>query len=171
MLQNQGVKAINWSPPDLYHLTLVFLGELSGEGTHTLSETARTVTAEMEQFDIRLGRVETFPRNRILFAGLAANDGLVALSSLQGILLHKLESVPFLGLDKRPYHPHITLARKLEMDTLSPEIREGQSVVKLAPLSHLHFTVDALSLFSSTRIDGRLRYPVIERFAFFPRNT
>ena len=112
-----------------------------------------------------------FPRNRILFAQLQEGEGTAQLTELVRSLTRELGAIGFPHLDTRPYRPHITLARKLNVPSVYSEDVKGQPIVELTSLPPVQFAVNGLCLFASTRIDGRLSYPVMERFAFSPHNT
>ncbi len=170
-LQMDGVQAGNWSRPELYHITAVFLGDLSEAWLEKLRRVARAAVAEVPAFQLALGNLGMFPKNRILFAQLQEGTGTTQLAELVHALNRELAAICFSDLDTRPYRPHITLARKLNVPSIYSEDVKGQPIVGLTPLPAIQFTVDGLCLFASTRVDGRLSYPVMERFAFSPHNT
>jgi 2'-5' RNA ligase len=107
----QVLPGIRWVDPAGIHLTLAFLGELSdgelGKVMHAAENTARQASS----FSYRLSRPDTFasPRQpRIIWMGVEESSG--ALAHLHHMLNRELERRGF-ELDKRPFSPHLTLAR------------------------------------------------------------
>lgn len=132
--------------PDNYHLTLVFLGETD---RRTEAEAALRQTGGAS-FPLRTALPGCFPRKGgdIWWLGVEPTPGLLAVQRrLEGAL-----RASGFSLEERPYRPHITLARKV------------RSPAGLAPLTApglfpaLEYRVDRLTLFSSQRVDGVLRY-------------
>lgn len=164
-LRSQGIEAGNWTRPDLYHITVLFLGELPAEPwLSRLHEVAGHAAERAQVFSLTLNHVGAFAKNRILYAGLEENRGTEVLTELANSLGQTLRcDLP--NLDQRPYRPHLTLARKLRLNEDQGLFPDG---LALGPM--VNFEVAKLSLFASTRIDGRLAYPVIERFGFSPQS-
>ena len=138
-----------------YHLTLVFLGE-------TEEERLPAIIAAMDAsagpgFPLRLGPLGRFPGKDggVLWRGLAESDGLMCL---QAALSERLREEGF-RLERRPYCPHLTLARKALL----------QRTVKLETLSlKMHpsrFRAREMILFSSAQRDGKRVYTPLHRTA------
>jgi RNA 2',3'-cyclic 3'-phosphodiesterase len=132
-------------PADL-HLTLAFLGEV---------DPARRVCAERAADGVHAGpfllvldRVGYWPRSRILWCG--ATERPEPLLRLLADLNRGLLGCGFVP-DRRPFAPHLTLARK------APPI-EARSVEP--PLS---WAVDSFALVGS-RLDERPSYQVLRRW-------
>lgn len=93
-------------PEDL-HITLVFLGDLDPQRRACAEEAADRVRAA--PFSLSLNRFGCFPRARVLWCG--ASERPQSLLDL----LHALNS-GLLGCgfrpERRPFEPHVTLARK-----------------------------------------------------------
>ena len=132
--------------PDNYHLTLVFLGETD---RRTEAEAALRQTGGAP-FPLRTALPGCFSRKGggIWWLGVEPTPGLLAV---QQRLEEALRASGF-SLEERPYRPHITLARKVRSHAgLAPLTASG-----LFPA--LEYRVDRLTLFSSQRVDGVLRY-------------
>lgn len=103
--------AAKWVSPEIAHLTLVFYGEVAEETVTPLTELLATVFSRHPPFTLRLQGGGTFPAGRparVAWVGVKAPPTLMALhrdahESAAGLL----------GLDapRRPFHPHVTLAR------------------------------------------------------------
>jgi 2'-5' RNA ligase len=87
------------------HLTLAFIGSVPQEQLDTVTEAARIPSARIE---LALDRLEVWKGGTVL---LRPTRVPAAIVDLQGRLTASLQAcgVPF---DKRPFAPHLTLARK-----------------------------------------------------------
>lgn len=135
-----------YAPPELYHLTLAFLGERDEADLLPLRSLLADTAALVPAFSITLSGTGTFgsERNAILYAAVSPCTGLYALAAK---LRRKLEQAGE-AFDSTPFTPHITLARKAV-------IPEGIVMERPAPLS---FSIKGITLFHSVRIEGILRY-------------
>ena len=138
-----GVRGARLLPPEQYHLTLRFIGEVDGAVFSDITEALGDIAAE--PFNLRLSGVGHFPPSgppRVLWAGLAPSEPLLRL---QGRIENRLCG---LGLEpeSRNYAPHITLAR----------LKYGKiNRVRGFLVEHCDFTTDdipitAFHLYSST---------------------
>ena len=100
---------ISWTHPDNLHITTKFIGEWPSENLSRLVETLKAIPA-MGEMEVAIRGLGWFPnphQPRLLLAGVAA--------SLQLEELHKAtdQALGAIGvaIEKRPYHPHVTLAR------------------------------------------------------------
>ena len=99
-------------PYQHWHLTLHFLGQVELKEIEALQE---RLTAEalkdVEPFTISLEGFGTFPsgqKPRILWIGIGGDQsGLLTLKQRLDLVLRKLH----FKIEKRSYHPHITIAR------------------------------------------------------------
>lgn len=66
------------------HLTLAFVGEISTIDARRLSAALRPLCA-LTPRDITIGRIGTFDRQRILYAGLSPAESLVPSSTKSGV--------------------------------------------------------------------------------------
>lgn len=93
-----------------YHMTLVFLGAVTNEKRAALNEELLSLSTE-RSFRLSLGSIGYFGREerpRVLWVGV---NKIQELYSLQEKVKKICELVGF-EVDKRPYTPHITVARK-----------------------------------------------------------
>lgn len=89
------------------HLTLVFLGPAKPDQRQCAEAAAGRV--QSPSFEVTLDRVGSFPRARVLWCG--AEQAPAPLTSLVHSLQSELAGCGF-AIDRRPYQPHATLARK-----------------------------------------------------------
>lgn len=94
-------------PPENWHITLAFLGNVAAERRRRYERAAAAVRAA--PFKLCLDRVGFFPRSRI--AWLGASHLPAPLEELHGALTERLAGAGF-EPERRPFRPHLTLARK-----------------------------------------------------------
>ena len=132
--------------PDLYHLTLAFLGEREEISLPKIRLLLSRVAAQTMPFTLSLAGMGTFGHagTAIAYAAVTLPDELQALDECLRSALSE-EGEPF---DDKPLLPHITLARKAAL--IADDLPAGP-----LPLS---FQVNSLVLYHSTRVSGILRY-------------
>jgi 2'-5' RNA ligase len=159
-LKRLGVRAGNWSAPDLFHITVLFLGELDASHRPWLDEVGEFSARQVAPFQLTVSHVGSFERNRVLWLGVESDAGCAALAELHRAVSSKCQENSALALDARPYRPHLTLARKLDVASYHTARSSipGEMVRLVIPVEHL-------CLFESRREGGRLVYPVLRRFA------
>ena len=141
-LRAQGVRA-NFSRPENFHLTLVFLGETSRQ--RDIQRVMAAITAPA--FSVTIGGSGHF--GDLYWAGV---DRHVALESLVSCLRNSLRALGF-AIEERPFRPHITLARQVDA-VRPPELN----------IPKTSMAVDRILLMKSERINGRLTYtPLFEK--------
>jgi 2'-5' RNA ligase len=135
-------------PAANFHITLVFLGNVAASRVPELKTLAATVRAE--PFELVLGRVGFFPGPRALWLGLA--EPCEALVSLQQALGEALRSAAW-PLERRPFRPHLTLARKAR------DVTAGQSI------EPLRWRVEGFALIHSITDARGAVYQQLERWS------
>jgi RNA 2',3'-cyclic 3'-phosphodiesterase len=100
-----------WVDPMGIHLTLAFLGELADAQLNEAMQATEFAVQQVDPFTYRLSRLGIFgslQQPRVLWVGIDEPSG--ALTQLHSILNQELERRGF-EIDKRPFSPHLTLAR------------------------------------------------------------
>lgn len=135
-------------PQDNLHLTLAFLGHVDEVQQAVLVAAARTLPAP--RCDLLLDRYGWFESAQVLWLGCSQTPApLLALASA----LAGQARAAGLRIDPRPFHPHVTLARK------------PRNLPDLAPPRPLAWSVDGFVLAESLSGPADSRYAVLERFA------
>jgi len=105
------VPAAKWVKPDNLHLTLKFLGNVPASDLEQIFAAARQAAADCQAFELESSGLGCFPNDRyprVVWAGCAAGSDCAVT------LAQRLEN-EFAALgyerEKRPYSPHLTLAR------------------------------------------------------------
>jgi len=102
------------TPPDNLHITLKFLGDFPEAALPRLAHQAASKLAPMQDFDVTLAGLGAFPHAR---AASVVWIGIQHGASQLARIARKLETTAGkLGAmrDRRPYQPHLTLARLRE---------------------------------------------------------
>ena len=113
-LIRQGKEALpelRWVNPVGIHLTVAFLGELSDQQLAKASLAAQSAAATVDPFLYRFSGLGTFGsphQPRVLWMGISESSGV--LIHVYQILTLALEQQGF-TTEKRPFSPHLTLAR------------------------------------------------------------
>ena len=154
---------IRWVNPENLHITTWFLGEVDDERGKRLRAMLEAPFT-MERFSLRLEGVGTFPpsgRPRVIWIGLS--QSVESLVSLYQELAQRLPPIGF-EAERRPYTPHLTLARV-------KEIRAADAAAVRRALSSVRFRsvdgdVEHLTLFRShlspkgSQYEALLRVPL-----------
>ena len=102
---------VRWVDPGGIHLTLAFLGELTDEQLAEAIRATESAARRASTFSYRLARLGTFGSSRqprVIWMGIDEPSG--SLLRLHRTLNRELEQRGF-EIDKRPFSPHLTLAR------------------------------------------------------------
>ena len=147
---------VRWARPENVHLTLKFLGDVWEEGLEDLCGALEEVCGRQAAFDAVLAGFGAFPsarRAQILWVGIGA--GSSELRSLAANLDTALAPLGF-EREKRPYIPHLTLART----------RSKAASIKPPPKENLgEFQVRHVELTESTLAPEGATYRTVRAFA------
>jgi 2'-5' RNA ligase len=110
-------RAVSWTRPDQFHLTLKFLGEVRQEDVTELEHALQTLCASFPPFSLHAAGVGFFPtpdRPRVLWAAINAGDGGGFLLNLH----RAIETAAAPLATEKPenrFHAHITMGRAREL--------------------------------------------------------
>lgn len=140
------------------HLTLHFLGDVEDDSREALRR--RLGELREEPFTIAIRGTGVFPprgRPTVLWAGVAASPPLAELHAAAGRVIESCG----LEVERRPYVPHVTLAR------LTPAVPRDWTARALADTAGLELEalpVDRFQLYHSRRLDGASEHAVEATF-------
>ncbi|MED1741505.1 RNA 2',3'-cyclic phosphodiesterase [Bacillus swezeyi] len=145
-----------WVHPSDYHFTLVFLGPADDEQLRALEDRLRLISDETPPFELVLKQIGTF--------GKASQPRILHVEpEYSAPLFHVRERVKKAAaavgfeIEKRPFHPHMTVARKWK--------GSAPFNARLEPLEGgISFTARQYTIFQ-THLD---RLPKYEHKAVFP---
>jgi 2'-5' RNA ligase len=154
---------VRWLARDSFHLTLMFLGEVSDARVNSVRDTLATAAANQSPFTVGLGGFGALPnlrRARVWWVGMEATAPLLGLQ-------HGVETaLSALGFraEERAYHPHLTVARaKPDTGSLPANVADA-AVQRFDYHSQLH--VDCVHLMRSRLQRGGAQYQSIARLPF-----
>lgn len=145
---------VRWVPPDRYHVTLRFMGDIDDASLPRLLRAAEALAPE-PPFRARLVGNGTFPRRgvpRVHWVGLKA-DPLVRMRDL---LDRELASEGF-AVERRAFRPHLTIGRT-KRGRLRAGTRGGRQRAVELPLGAEWFRVEAVHIVQSRLFPGGPRY-------------
>jgi RNA 2',3'-cyclic 3'-phosphodiesterase len=142
-VQNQG-RLVN---PNNLHMTLHFLGNIDVDRIDCFIEQAKSVT--LNPFELCLNKAGYFKKPRVLWLG--SEDIPVQLIQLQQDLEKALNHCGYIS-ERRKYHPHVTVARKI----VKPVAEQSIESIK--------WSVDEFVLVKSLTHPAGVEYRVRDRF-------
>jgi len=103
---------LRWTPPEQWHLTLAFLGDVDERRSAEVTPRLARAAARAFELSVSLTGVGTFPRRadraRVLWAGVAGDrTGLGSLATTARAAARR-SGIP---VEDRRFNPHLTLAR------------------------------------------------------------
>jgi 2'-5' RNA ligase len=103
----------SWTRPESWHLTLVFLGDVTPSQAQRLSADCAEIAGRTESGDLLAGEAAIFPPRgsaRVLGIGFSPGPGL---SAIEGLARGASSAARRVGVEisRRPFHAHVTLAR------------------------------------------------------------
>lgn len=170
---SQELPDLRWVDPNGIHLTLAFLGELNDEqlaaAMHATEEAAKKATPF--QYCMKgLGVFGSPQQPRVIWMGVEdLPSGKVQGSPLQyvhRVLAKELEIQSF-EVEKRPFSPHLTLARIKQ--PLSPEAQQRLQRIlhsKVARSSSTIYPVSSLCVMKSELSRAGAKYTCLKECAF-----
>ena len=133
-----------WVHEQDYHITLAFLGLVEKELLEKTIHSTKKLLEE-QKFSLTLNKIGTFgavKSPRIFWADVEDSE---ELNAVQRIVYNHCIDLGF-ELDKKPFRPHITLARK--WDSEQP-FQQQETFITTEDGKKLIFTVDEIILYES----------------------
>ena len=133
-----------WTAVSNLHMTLVFLGEYPPESADEVCKAIQTIP--VPSFDLHVSHPGMF--GKILYAGTEEDE---RLNEYVLLLKQALTEAGF-TYDPKPFVPHITMARKAEVENLPGLCFEAFS-----------FVTDGISLMESVSTETGVKYNELRR--------
>lgn len=140
---------LRWAPADQLHLTLLFFGDVSAD---QVADMAQLLDNHQwpPPFRVHTTRIAPFPKasSRILAAHVTPDTELMALQSQ---LAERLEANG-ISFDRKPFRPHITLARSRRRLTAND------------CAANIEYTMADVVLYRSELSNQGSRYSILRQF-------
>ncbi len=152
---------LRWVEPEGIHLTLAFLGELNEQQLAQAIAATRAAALNAAPFAYRFSRLGTFGPSRqpgVLWMGISEESG--ALVMVHRRLALALEQEAF-TLEKRPFSPHLTLAR-IKAPLTAEQSRLLQQLLSRDQFSSPAYQVTKLAVMKSELSPSGARYTCLE---------
>jgi RNA 2',3'-cyclic 3'-phosphodiesterase len=155
-----GVPGARWVPPENYHLTLRFIGELP---PHRAEEVDLALAAlRARGFDLTLAGVGTFAkggRETQLWVGVERNPQLDHLQSKIETALQRCGLEP----ERRRFVPHVTLARLDNVvESKLAAFVQARNLFRSEPVPMRHFTLFSSRLGKEASVyTAEVEYPLV----------
>ena len=149
-LRAADLKGVRLVDPDGVHLTLKFLGNVDSSRVPALTDALDAVGEGAVPFALHLGDVGVFPDRRsprVLWAGVSGDTE--ALAALARRVDDACATAGF-ARERRPYSPHLTLARLRDRASEDERQRAGSVLAHIGLAPGKSFAVEALHLIKST---------------------
>jgi 2'-5' RNA ligase len=99
-----------WVRPELYHVTVVFLGNQPADAVDSITEAMAKAALSVKPFELRLREIVRFGRHENGALVAAVDDPSGALQQMRARLDEELRR-RHIVFDARPLSPHVTLVR------------------------------------------------------------
>lgn len=139
LLAGGGIPGARWVPPENYHLTLRFIGEVESWRAEEVDAALANIRAPGFELSLRgLGTFEKGGRISALWVGAEKNEGLAFLQAKVETALQRAGFEP----ERRRFAPHVTLART---ERAAPEkliaYVQAHNLFRAPPVPVEHFTL------------------------------
>ncbi len=152
---------LRWVDPTGIHLTLAFLGELDDQALEKAVTAAQYAATCSDPFTYHLSGLGTFgPARypRVLWMGISEPSGM--LDVVQRALTLALEREGFVT-EKRPFSPHLTLAR-IKTPLNAEQLQVLQQLLSRYQFASPNYRVTHLSVMKSELARSGARYSCLQ---------
>lgn len=152
-------RIIRWTALENMHITARFIGPSTPEQITSLLTNVTEALKETRQFNLQLGNLRLFPsasHARILSVTIAPSPELFQLATV----IEKAVVHSGFPAEKRPYLPHLSIARF---------VRHPRLDLTNLPAIAVNHKVDHLTLLNSKEDAGKRIYEVIKKIEFSPK--
>jgi 2'-5' RNA ligase len=134
-----GIPGAKWIPPENYHLTLRFIGEIEPWRAEEVDVALAAIRAP--RFDLALAGLGTFEKGGRIQSVHVTAERSEALTRLQGKVETALQRIG-LEPERRRFAPHVTLARTDRAETHKlVSFVQTHSLFRAPPVPVEHFTL------------------------------
>ena len=142
---------------EMLHITLHYFGEVPEDRIADIVLSMKKIAAGLKNFTMLTGRPGFFGPKDSATVWIGLTEGAEELSTIHAKLEKLLAKAGFPAED-RPYTPHVTLGREIDVNAFDPPVGETQ-------LASVNLSAHALTLLKSRVVGGK---PVYEPLAVVP---
>lgn len=166
-LRREHTQGFRWVNPQLFHLTLKFLGDISINKIESVTNALNSLTGRTEPFDLILDRTGAFPSwqsPRTIWIGSPYNE---AINHISIELENELKSLG-IPVENKRFHAHLTLCRVVDHGD-KDKIKFLENKMKdLAIPTKLNWRVTEIKLYRSILSYKGSAYSIISTHKFKP---
>jgi 2'-5' RNA ligase len=152
---------IKWVDPYNIHLTVKFLGNVSGEILKNITKAMENVVTEIPQFNLKVSGLGVFPNvNQVRVVWIGIGGELDKLNQLQTLVENNLLTLGFIA-ESHAFVPHLTLARLRDQTPCAERQRLGQLIASTNFETSCTVQVRAMNLTKSQLTKEGAVYSVI----------
>ena len=136
---------ITWVKPNLFHITLRFIGKTHSSQVKPIAETLQNIAANTPELDLEINKLGVFGSHyapKVLWLGISNTP---ELQQLYNSIDEALRQLGF-SLSSENFVPHITLGRIKKIDNKN---RFWQMFEEIQPSYHQQFHIQQISLIRS----------------------
>lgn len=152
---------LRWVPIENIHLTLKFLGEIDEANIKIISDMLQSKAKSTPAFDVSLNGLGVFPNPRRPNVVWVGADAPEALQDLQRQLEVELSVLGFV-LEKRPFSPHLTIAR-VRREARPADSKQISEIVASTHVAAFSGHINTLTLYRSQLKPGGSVYNPLSR--------
>jgi RNA 2',3'-cyclic 3'-phosphodiesterase len=159
---------VRWVRPELWHFTLVFLGQRPAEQSAALCAAAGSAASAVPVFRLGLGGPGVFPgaaRPRVLWVGV--DLGAASLEHLQRAVLHALVAAGLAQQEER-FSAHLTVGRLRDTASQAERAEAGRRWLAAPLTAAAPFDVRSVDLMRSETGPGGSHYTTLATLPLAP---
>jgi RNA 2',3'-cyclic 3'-phosphodiesterase len=160
-LKSPNAGCAKWVDPGSIHLTLKFLGSTRRDLIPSITSNLDNLAKNIFNFELSITELGAFPdfrRVRVVWVGLTG-----ALNDLNRLQIDIESAISPLGFptEKRPFVPHLTLARLRETATILERQNLGSLIQRTGVTHALKLNVHSFSLIKSDLMPSGAIYTIL----------
>ena len=157
---------ITWVKPDLFHITLRYIGKTHSSQVKSIAETLQNIAANTPEIDLEINKLGVFGSHykpKCIWLGIQNTPQLQQLYNIVD------SSLPQLGVELKNenFVPHISLGRTRKIDNKN---RFSQMLEELQPTFHQKFHFTHFSLIRSQLEKNTPVYTTLYDFPLLGKN-
>jgi RNA 2',3'-cyclic 3'-phosphodiesterase len=143
---------------EMYHITLYFFPEATQDRIDEIKRLMKNAAAKQKSFSLITGQPEIFGSEDSANVWVSLPEGAGELAALHAKLEKTLAKAGFLG-ENKPYAPHITLGREIDIRKFDPPLSE-------TILASVNLSANALTLMERRVEDGKTVFTPLASYPF-----